>query len=566
MHDISLILLIAFGLGFALLFGLITNRLGLSPIVGYLLAGIAVSPNTPGFIGDIGLASQLAEIGVILLMFGVGLHFKVKDLLRVRGIAIPGAIGQSAAAILLSLVLIPLFGLSFSTAIVLGTAISVASTVVLIRVLSDRGILHTPEGHVAVGWLIVEDIFTVAVLVLLPTFSTVSSGGESGAILWSLGKVVVSVTAALVIVMVLGGRILPLIMNAVARTRSRELFMLSVLVVAMIIAVGSSSVFGVSMALGAFLAGLVVAQSDVGHQAAAEALPFRDAFAVLFFVSVGMLFDPAALLAAPWLTIAVLLIVIVGKPIAAFLIVIVLNHPLRTALTVAVALAQIGEFTFILADLARRLGYFDQQISSVLVTCSIISITLNPLICRTLSHMEKTLPSIPIIGPFLSNRGTSDALKQLTLPASAEQPGAIVIGYGPVGQAVVRQLEESGVRTTVIDLNVDTVRALREQGRSAVYGDAQMSELLESAGLRHAAYLVLTIPDPEARNATIRTAHQLQPAIKILARSRYISETQALEQCGVTLIVCEESEVVEELVDRVLDHVRANTAVAVDSP
>lgn len=560
MHDVPLIMLMAVGMGFALLFGLATNKLRLSPIVGYLIAGIAIGPHTPGYQGDLTIAGQLAEIGVILLMFGVGLHFNLEELFRVRVIATVGAIVQSSAAILFSLLLVPFFGFSISTALVLGTAISVASTVVLIRVLTDNGSLHTPQGHVAVGWLIVEDLLTVAVLVLLPSIAKAGDADTGGgAIMVSIGKTAISIVLALVVILVLGKKLFPYVMNVVARTRSRELFTLSVLVVAMLVAVLAAKVFGVSMALGAFLAGLVVAQSDVGHEAAAEALPFRDAFAVLFFVSVGMLFDPATLYDYPGLTAAVVAIVVIGKPLAAFAIVLILNHPLRTALTVALALGQVGEFTFILADVAHKLGFFESEHSSVLVTASIISITLNPLLFRLLPKLETAIPRLPVVGAFLGSRGKSEALKQLTVHDSdKEGPGAIVIGYGPVGQAVMKGLDHSGVSTLIIDMNIDTVKKLREQGRAAVYGDAQRADILAAAGAATARYLVLTVPDVETRNGTIKAVREINPDIQILARTRYLSEEASLQSKGITVIACEEAEVSAKLLDRVIHMVKVS--------
>lgn len=547
-HDISLILLIGFGLGFGLLFGFVTNRLRLSPIVGYLLAGVMVGPHTPGFVADPKLATQLAEIGVILLMFSVGMHFDIGELLRVKGVAIPGALFQSGTAIALSMLLVPLFGLPTGTALLLGVAVSVASTVVLLRVLMDAGKLHTPEGHTAVGWLIVEDLFTIAALVLLPTIAIAQKGDGDTSLGWAVAKMLFSIAASFVLILVFGKHVLPRLMVYVARTRSTELFTLAVLVVAMGVALGSAKLFGVSMALGAFLAGLVVAQSDVGKQAEITLSPFRDVFSVLFFVSVGMLFDPAALTEHLWLTLAVLAVVIVGKPLAALLIVLVLRKPLRTAVTAAIALGQIGEFSFILGEVARVHGYFEPHHSSILVTVAIVSITINPLVFAMASRIEKALASLPGIGPRLAALGQSDSLKELSsAPEDAGAAEVIVVGYGPVGRAVVARLREAKVNTFVIDLNVDTVQALRREGIPAIFGESQSGEILEAAGIREAREIILAIPEPQQRLDTIRVARELNPGIQILTRTRYATEAAVMEQHGVQAVACDEVEAAARL-------------------
>lgn len=397
MHDLPLISTIAAAFTAAWVLGLITQKLKLSPIVGYLLAGVVIGPHTPGFVGDVQLAHQLAEIGVILLMFGVGLHFHLHDLLAVRNVAIPGAIGQSLVATLLALGVAAAFGWPVKTGLVLGMAMSVASTVVLMRVLMDNRMLDTVHGHVAVGWLIVEDIFTVIVLVLIPTLGVApgaaaspAGGSIAGTILIALLKL-----AAMTFLILWGGaRIIPWIMVQVTRLRSRELFTLTVLVMAIAVAAGSAYLFGASMALGAFLAGMVVGQSSISKQAAADALPLRDAFAVLFFTSVGMLFDPMFIVREPWLTLACLGVVLIGKPLAALIIVAIIGYPARTALTVAIGLAQVGEFSFILSDLARKHSLLGDAGHNVLVACALISITLNPLLFRSLRRHEAALKQI----------------------------------------------------------------------------------------------------------------------------------------------------------------------------
>ncbi|HYD48357.1 MAG TPA: cation:proton antiporter, partial [Terriglobales bacterium] len=399
MHDLSLITTIAAAFTSALLLGIVTQRLGFSPIVGYLLAGILIGPHTPGFVGDVHIAQQLAEVGVILLMFGVGLHFHLDDLLAVKTIAIPGAIGQSLFATAVSIAVFHLFGLPTITGAVIGMAMSVASTVVLMRVLMDADALTSPQGHVAVGWLLVEDVFTVIALLMIPVLASEYGTGapaEGVGSLWQTLLLALLKLAALVAVIAIAGvRIVPWALVQVARLRSRELFTLTVLVFSIAIAAASYFFFGASMALGAFLAGMVVAQSPVSHQAAADALPMRDAFAVLFFVSVGMLFEPMFLVREPLMLLVALAIILIGKPLAALLIVAMLGHSARTALTVAVGLAQIGEFSFILSDLARRHQLMPDAGHNLLVAAAIISITLNPLLFRKLPAIEAWLRARP---------------------------------------------------------------------------------------------------------------------------------------------------------------------------
>jgi CPA2 family monovalent cation:H+ antiporter-2 len=487
MHNFDLIFTLTVGFSAALLLGYVTQRLGLSPILGYLLAGIAAGPHTPGPVADARLAGQLAEVGVVLLMFGVGLHFHLKDLLAVKGIAIPGALGQSLVATLLGAVLAWVAGWTLGAGLVLGIAIAVASTVVLMRVLVDHKMLDTPHGHVAVGWLIVEDILTVLVLVLLPAIAR-SSGGSGGAlsIAGSLGLALLRIGALVFAVLVIGARVIPWILTHVARTRSRELFTLAVLAMALLVATASAALFGASMALGAFLAGMVVGQSKVSEQAAADALPMRDAFAVLFFVSVGMLFDYHFLLEEPLLVLAVLGVILIAKPLTALLIVLGLGYSVRTALTVALGLAQIGEFSFILADLARQLKILPPAGHSLLVAGALLSISLNPLLFRLVGPAETWLRRRRRLWAWLSGRAErrgQGATQETVTRLKEDAPRAIVVGYGPVGQVVRRILETFGLHPVVIDLNVDTVNKLVAEGAPAVFGDAGKSDILRAAGV-----------------------------------------------------------------------------------
>ena len=553
MHNLDLILTLTGGLAAALVLGYITHRLGLSPIVGYLLAGIAVGPHTPGFVADQSLAEQFAEVGVILLMFGVGLQFHLKELLSVRRIAIPGAVGQSLVATLLGALAGAAFGWDWSAGIVLGLAISVASTVVLMRVLADNHDLHTPAGHIAVGWLVVEDLFTVIVLVLLPVLF--APNADAGAIGLAVAVVLFKVAVLVAFTFVVGGRVLPWLLAKVAMTRSRELFTLTVLVLALGIAVGSAKIFGVSMALGAFLAGMVVARSEFSFRAASEALPMRDAFAVLFFVSVGMLLDPAKLLESPGLIAATLAIILIGKPLSALAIVVLLRQPLGTALSVAVALAQIGEFSFILASLGRELGILSAVATNTLVAAAIVSISINPLLYRGLAPLERWFKRAENLPPWLAAMVDPQAVRAANLAATIdggdrserdERPSrhrAVVVGYGPVGRTVTRLLRENDVEPTVIDLNINVVKSLKQRGISAVYGDVAKRETLVGAGVARAGSLILSASNIAASAEVIRLARQLNPDIRVLARSAYVAELPALRQAGADRTYSGEGEV-----------------------
>jgi CPA2 family monovalent cation:H+ antiporter-2 len=539
MHDIDLILTLTGGLSAALVFGFVTQALRLSPIVGYLLAGILVGPFTPGFVADGGIAEQLAEVGVILLMFGVGLHFHVDELLSVRKVALPGALVQITAATVLGVLVTRAFGWSLAAGIVFGLSISVASTVVLLRVLSDSGSLHTRAGHVALGWLIVEDLFTVLVLVLLPVVAGQEAKGGTSDVVLAVLFAVAKIGGLVAFALIVGQRVIPRLLGYVARTRSRELFTLSVLVLALGIAVGSAKLFGASMALGAFLGGMIVGQSHFSARAASEALPMRDAFAVLFFVSVGMLLDPAKLVTNAPLILATVLVVIVGKAVAAFAVVRLLGRPVHTAVVVAVALAQIGEFSFIVASLGREIEILPRSATEVLVAAAILSITLNPLLFRLaepiaswLARDQSARPSSPT-----ADTGSEDR--------------AIVVGYGPVGKTLARLLGEHGIAPTIVELNHDTVATLRGEGTQAIYGDAAQAGVLEAAGVAGAKSLVFAASGtpPEA---VIRMAKDLNPDVRILARSSYVSEAKAASKAGADIVVSAEAEVAFAMAEHLL--------------
>jgi len=542
LHNIDLILTLTGGLSAALIFGYITHRLGWSPIVGYLLAGIVVGPYTPGFVANQHLAEQMAELGVILLMFGVGLQFHLEELLAVRRIAIPGAIAQSAVATGLGFAIGMAAGWGWAGSLVFGIALSVASTVVLIRVLADNRDLHTQTGHIAVGWLVVEDLFTVVALVLLPKVLG-GEGGASSGLTWPLAFTAIKISALIAFTALVGTRVIPALLDRVAGTRSRELFTLTVLVLALGIAVGSAALFDVSMALGAFLAGMIVGRSDYSLRAASDALPMRDAFAVLFFVSVGMLLDPGALVQSPLLLLTTLAVVLVGKPAVAFLIVWIMRYPFRAALSVAVALAQIGEFSFILASLGKELGVLTATATNMLVAVAIVSIVMNPVAYRAIGPIERWMARRPKLWRLVNPVSDTGRVAETPTPQADPQHRAVVVGYGPTGRTVARLLRENGVEPSVIELNMDTVRALRAQGVHAWYGDAAHRDTLTSAGVRESATLILTSAGQGNAAETIRLSRELNPSIFVMARTSYLRDVGPLSAAGADVTFSGEGEV-----------------------
>jgi len=542
-QESAIILTLASGFGAALLFGYITQRIGLSPIVRYLLAGLIVGPTTPGLVADAHVAEQFAEIGIILLMFGVGLQFHLDELLAVRRIAIPGAITQSGIATVVGAIAAHTLGWTWPASIVFGLSLSVASTVVLVRVLSDRRQLHTAVGHIGVGWLVVQDVLTVVVLVLLPSLKF---SFTVGALATSIGLTLLKVGGLVAVAAFVGRRVIPAILDRIAATRSRELFTLTVLALAIGLAVGSATVFGVSMALGAFLAGMVVGSSDYSLRAATDALPMRDAFAVLFFVSVGMLLRPAALLEQPGIILTALGIVLVGNPAIALAFAWLMHYPIRVAVTLAVSLAQIGEFSFILATLGRDLGIAPAEAVDVIVATAIISITLNPLAFRTIDPIDRWLararPARAANAEELEV-GASSTLDPLSR--------AIVVGYGPTGRTAARLLRENGVSPTVVDLNVEVVRQLRDEGVSAVYGDARHHDTLVAAGLPHAATLIVSGADTGSPDV-IKGARAINPDVHIFVRSNYLRDVPPLRSAGAEQVFAGEGEVALAMTEAVL--------------
>ena len=531
-HDVSLLTTIAAGLGLAFIFGLLAARLRLPPILGYLLAGVVAGPFTPGFVADAGLASQLAELGVILLMFGVGLHFSISDLLSVRRIAVPGAIVQIAVATGLGALVSHLWGWSWSTGFVFGLSLSVASTVVLLRALEDRGILDSVDGRIAVGWLIVEDLVTVLALVLLPALAgslgavppsagavegvaATHAPAAGGSLLVTLGITLLKVVAFLVVMLVGGRRVIPVLLGRVVGTGSRELFTLAVLAVALGIAVGAAALFDVSFALGAFFAGVIVSESDFSHEAATNALPLQDAFAVLFFVSVGMLFDPTILLREPLHVLAVVLIILIGKSIAAFAIVLAFRYTVHTALTISASLAQIGEFSFILAALGVSLGLMPPEAQSLIVAGALLSITLNPFVFGLVEPLSRWLRE---------RRGVAEALERpagelAELPAGTDEEllrdHVVLVGSGRVGEPIARELRQHNIPHVTIEQSRETAERLRARGQVVVYGDATRPEVMAHAHLERARLVVVASPDAYQARAILALCFQLNPGVEV---------------------------------------------------
>lgn len=560
MHNLDLILTLAGAFTAALILGYLALRVGLSPIVGYLLAGTLVGPYTPGFVANLRIAEQLAEVGVILLMFGVGLQFHIEELLAVRRVAVPGAIARTALATAFGAVIARWFGWSWPASIIFGIALSVASTVVLIRLLADQRQLHTPTGHISVGWLVVEDLLTVLALVLLPVLfgNAASESNLATALVWTALKV-----AALVAFTVLvGTRVIPYILDHIADTGSRELFTLTVLTLALGIAVSAALLFDVSMALGAFLAGLVVGRSEYSLRAASDALPMRDAFAVMFFVAVGMLLQPASLLETPGLIAATLAVIMIGKPIITLVIVRLLGYPFKVSLAVGMATAQIGEFSFILSSLGRQLGILPAEAANTIVAASIVSIVISPLLYRAVPHIDKWAAGHPWLWKMLNPPLRDAASKKLERRIDPARR-AVVIGYGPTGRTVARLLRDNGIDPAVVELNMETVRQLRADGLDAVYGDATKQDTLEAAGVAHSASLILTSAGMEHAAELIRVARSINPQIRVLARAAYLRDLAAMQSAGADHVFTGEGEVALSLIETILDRLGA-TAEQID--
>ncbi len=556
-HHTPLIETIVAGIGLAFLLGALANRLRLSPLVGYLIAGVLVGPHTPGFVADQTLAPELAEIGVILLMFGVGLHFSIKDLMSVKAIAIPGALVQIAFATALGMALAWAMGWPAGAGLVFGLALSVASTVVLLRAMEERRMLETGRGRIAVGWLIVEDLAMVLALVLLPAVSGLlddrtadATAPGSIAILQALGITLAKVAGFVAVMLVVGRRLVPWILHHIAHTGSRELFRLSVLAIALGVAYGAAVLFGVSFALGAFFAGMVMSESDLSQQAAAEAMPLRDAFAVLFFVSVGMLFDPMIVLQNPLPMLAVLLIILVGKSAAALLIVLAFRHPMGTALTIAASLAQIGEFSFILAGLGVSLKLLPKEGHDLILAGAILSILANPLIFIAADRL----------GPRLERRAepapaepTAPPPPEDDLPTTSLTDHAVIVGHGRVGSVISDAARQEGWPILVIEDRRDVVEGLRERGIEVIRGNAATPRVLAAANVAAARCLFVAIPNAFEAGQIVQQARAARADLDIFARAHSDAEVEHLHDCGATATVMGEREIALGMMARARD-------------
>ncbi|MFY0404611.1 YbaL family putative K(+) efflux transporter [Pantoea dispersa] len=555
-HTTPLITTIVGGLVLAFLLGMLANRLHISPLVGYLLAGVLAGPFTPGFVADTNLAPELAELGVILLMFGVGLHFSLKDLMSVKSIAIPGAIAQIAVATLLGMGLSWAMGWSWMTGLVFGLCLSTASTVVLLRALEERQLIDSQRGQIAIGWLIVEDLVMVLTLVLLPAIAGMLEQGNASPTLlaWDLLLTIGKVAAFMVLMMVVGRRVVPWILAKSAATGSRELFTLSVLALALGIAFGAVEFFDVSFALGAFFAGMVLNESELSHRAAHDTLPLRDAFAVLFFVSVGMLFDPMILLEQPLAVLGALAIIVLGKSIAAWLLVTLLGHSRRTALTISVSLAQIGEFAFILAGLGISLGMLSDEGRNLVLAAAILSIMLNPILFTVLErYLDKT-----------------ETMEEQTLEEAIEEEKqipvdicnhAVIVGYGRVGSLLGQQLMEADVPLVVVENSRPRVEALREQGIKAVLGNAARVDTMDLARLDCARWLLLTIPNGYEAGEIVTAAREKRADIEIIARAHYDDEVAYIMERGANRVVMGEREIANSMLHVLQEEIAQNPIV-----
>jgi monovalent cation:H+ antiporter-2, CPA2 family len=572
-HDTPLIATIVIGLCLAFIFGTIATRLKISPLVGYLLAGVIAGPHTPGFVADQELILQLAEIGVILLMFGVGLHFSLKDLLSVKAIAVPGALAQIATAAALGTALGLALGWDVKAGLVFGLALSTASTVVLLRAMQDLRLIDTERGRIAVGWLIVEDLAMVMALVLLPALASIGGQtdhaaasdpivqwlglGIGGIILFTIAKVAVFVALMLVV----GRKVIPWVLNVIVQTGSRELFRLGVLAIALGVAFGAAHLFGVSFALGAFFAGMVMSESELSHRAAEESLPLRDAFAVLFFISVGMLFDPMSLIRDPLPLIATLLIILVGKSVAAFFIVRAFRRPVGTALTISASLAQIGEFSFILAGLGVSLNLLPPEGRDLILAGAILSIFLNPVMFIVAERMR------PWIEKRMGNNTASaeagetnvDLSEPVPLPLTSLKHHTIVVGYGQIGKRVTESLQEKDMPFLVIEDSPKIYFKLKEIGIEAIAGNASDAEIWKAANPEEAVNLVIAIPNAFEAGRATSLARSANPSLRIIVRACSPAEAQYLHDLGADSVILGEAEIAGAMERAILNEWRSES-------
>lgn len=579
MQEYQLLEIIAIGFTFALIFGFITQKLGLSSIIGYLIAGFLIGPFSPlpmSFAANSDLALQLSETGIILLMFGVGLHFKMDNLIAVKNIAIPGAIVQSTITTICGTLVGIALGLNLISGLILGLGLAVASTVVLSKILNDNNIFNTIQGHATIGWLVVEDILTIFILVILPNLPAILSNSSSATvgIFKPIGITLLRLVILSLLIMKFGGRLIPWLLSKIAKTRSQELFTLTILVIAFATAVLAAFVLKTSLALGAFLGGMIVGKSKVSHQAGADILPLKDAFGILFFLAVGMLFNLKFALENATLICTCLVIILFIKPLTAVFTVSMLGYSTRTALTIAVGLSQIGEFSLILAQEARRLGFSKENdiVYNAIVVCSIVSIALNPSIFKKISKIEKLLQSrkkLWTILNFVTDRkgNKSKIIAKNLLPTKEYflQKTAIVVGYGPTGKKVTQTLKDHNIKPVIIETNIDTVNSISSQKQAVIYGNSTKRDILVVAGIKNADYLIITIPNLNSTLETVSIASILNSKARILVRARFLDSENSLKQAGVSGIAFEEEEVSNALTSLLLDDLEKQSLLATTS-
>jgi len=561
-HDVDLIILLAVGFGLALIFGYIAARIRLPPLIGYLVAGILISPNTPGVVGDIHLANQLAELGVMFLMFGVGMHFSLSDLMQVRRIALPGAVLQIAVATLLGIGVTMIWGWSFGSALVFGLSLSCASTVVLLKALGDRGLINSVNGKIAVGWLLVEDLVMVLALVLLPATAvllggTVIVGSDPNANIWmTLAITLLKVAGFIAFMLIVGKRLVPWIMQIVARLGSRELFTLTVVAAAVSIAFGAYKVFGVSMALGAFFAGMVVKESDFSHRAEEETLPLREIFSILFFVSVGMLFDPMILVQQPWQVLAVVAIIMIGKTIAAMALVLFFRYPINTALTVGASLAQIGEFSFILATLGVSLHLLSLDGQNLILAGALISITLNSFVFSAIEPVQNWIRERSNLARLLERSG--DPLSMLPDEVSQEylRDQVVIVGHGEVGRRITKSLMAQDIKVVIAEENREIVESLRAKGIAAVSGHATEAGVLIQAHIQHARLLVLSPMDILDIHKIVDIAKTLNPQIQVLVCAESKEEAEVIRRDNIGQVYFAKEEMAINMTNHILNQIQ----------
>ena len=560
-HDVDLIILLAVGFGMALIFGYIAARLRLPPLIGYLIAGIIISPNTPGIVGDIHLANQLAELGVMFLMFGVGMHFSLNDLLQVRRIALPGAILQIAVATLLGIGVSMYWGWSFGSALIFGLSLSCASTVVLLKALGDRGLLDSVNGKIAVGWLLVEDLVMVLALVLLPATAVLMGGhalpgtDTSQSIWLTIGITLLKVTGFIAFMLIIGKRLVPMIMQFVARLGSRELFTLTVVAAAVSIAYGSYAVFGVSMALGAFFAGMVVKESDFSHRAEEETLPLREIFSILFFVSVGMLFDPSILIEEPLRILAVIAIIMVGKTLAAIALVLFFRYPINTALTVGASLAQIGEFSFILATLGLSLGLLTPDAQNLILAGALFSITLNSFVFSAIEPVQRWIRERSHLARLLERSADPLAMLPDEVDQAYLRDQVVIIGYGGVGSLISENLIQQNIKVVIAEENREIVEKLRSQGIAAVSGEATEPNVLIQAHIQHARLLVISPMDILDIHRIVDISKQLNPEIQVLICAESKEEAAVIRQENLGEVFYAKEEMAKNMSHHILNQI-----------